>query len=259
MSPAFPFLVKEYMGWIDRDTFEFWMPVQAITLNKASKKDGSDAEGKRWIQGIASTSSRDLQGEIVEQKGIDFSYFTKQGKFNWDHKEGPNNYVGEPTQCKLTKNGLWVKGFLWKNKTRSDEIWEMMNSLATSGSNRKMGFSIQGKVKRRSGNIIKECWLQDIAITACPVNTSTWAEIAKSLSSQTWDLSKSVDEDEEKALSAGNVTVPESLEGKQKEARDLDKALTYEESVAWIQSSTGMSQDAAEATTRAIFSVLTKE
>jgi len=247
------------MGWIDNDTFEFWMPAQAISLTK-SKKNGADAEGRRWVQGIASTSSRDLQGEIIEQQGIDFSYFVKHGFFNWDHKEGPDNKVGEPTECKLTKNGLWVKGFLWKNKARADDIWEQMNSMASSGSSRRMGFSIQGKVKRRSGNVIKECWIQDIAITACPVNTSTWAEIAKSLSAQTWDLSKSLEEDEEKALSAGgSPLVPESLEGKQKDVKTLDKSLTFEESVAWISSTTGMPDDAAEAAARVIFSVLTKE
>ena len=248
------------MGWIDDDTFEFWMPAQAIVLAKG-KKNGADEDGRRWIQGIASTSSRDLQGEIIDQKGIDFSYFLKNGFFNWDHKEGPDEKVGEPTQCKLTKNGLWVKGFLWKNKTRSDGIWEMMNSIASSGSSRRMGFSIQGKVKRRAGHVIKECWIQDVAVTACPVNTSTWAEIAKSLSLQTWDVNKALDEeDEKKALSAGgSPLVPESLEGKQKDVKTLDKGLSFNESVVWIQSSTGMSQDDARAAARTIFSVLTKE
>ncbi len=246
-------------GWIDEDTFSFWMPAQAVVLTK-SKKDGADEEGRRWIQGIASTSSKDLQGEIIDQQGIDFSYFLKHGFFNWDHKEGPEEKVGEPTECKLTKNGLWVKGFLWKNKKRSDGIWEFMNSIASSGSDRRMGFSIQGKVKRRQGHIIKECWIQDIAITACPVNTATWAEIAKSLSAQTWDLTKSEEEDESKAMVAGgSPLVPESLEGKQKDVKTLDKGLTFTESVAWIQSTTGMSQQNAEATARTIFSVLTKE
>lgn len=240
-------------GWIDENTFSFWMPAQAIVL-KGGKS--VDAKGRRWIQGIASTSSRDLQGEVIEQKGIDFSYFVKYGHFNWDHKEGPDEKVGEPTECRLTKNGLWVKGFLYNDKKRSDAIWEHMQALTkTPGSKRRMGFSIQGKVKRRVGNVIKECWLQDIAITACPVNTTTWAEIAKSLASQKWD------EEEEKAMTAaGNVLVPESLEGKQKEDREpVSKSLTFEESVAYIESATGMSRDNAQATARAIFSVLTKE
>lgn len=243
------------MGWLDNNTFSFWMPAQAIVLSKG-KKDGADQEGRRWIQGIASTSARDLQGEIIEQNGIDFSYFLKYGFFNWDHKDGPDEKVGEPTECRLTKNGLWVKGFLWQDKKRADDVWEMMRSMSTSNSNRKMGFSIQGKVKRRAGDIIKSCWIQDIAITACPVNTSTWAEIAKSLSAQEWDSSA---EEEEKALTTSTPLVPESLEGKQKDVKTLDKSLSFEESVAWIQSTTGMSKDGAEAAARTIFSILTKE
>lgn len=243
-------------GWTDENTFTFWMPAQVVV-----QKSGDNKTVRRWIQGIASTSSRDLQGEIIEQNGIDFNYFLKHGFFNWDHKDGPDEKVGEPVECKLTKNGLWVKGFLYNDKKRADDIWEHMQSLSkTPGSKRRMGFSIQGKVKRREGNVIKECWLQDIAITACPVNTTTWAEIAKSLSAQPWDVSKS-QESEEKAMTAGgNVLVPESLEGKQKEDRDdVNKSLSFEESVVYIKSTTGMSHEAATATARAIFSVLSKE
>lgn len=250
------------MGWIDDDTFSFWMPAQAVVI-KGGKK-GEDKKGVRWIQGIASTSSRDLQGEIIEQNGIDYSYFLKEGYFNWDHKDGADNKVGEPVECKLTKNGLWVKGFLYNGKKRAEDIWEHMQSIEkTPGSKRKMGFSIQGKVKRREGNVIKECWLQDIAITPCPVNTTTWAEICKSLSAQQWDIlvsksKSSKDEEEEKALSAqGSPLVPESLEGKQKEDREsVSKSLNFEESVVYIQSTTGMSRAGAEATARVIFSSL---
>lgn len=241
-------------GWIDENTFAFWMPAQAIVL-KGGKK-GEDKEGRRWIQGIASTSTRDLQGEIIEQKGIDFSYFVKYGHFNWDHKEGPDEKVGEPTECKLTKNGLWVKGFLYNDKKRADAIWEHMNALvSTPGSKRRIGFSIQGKVKRRVGSTIKECWLQDVAITTCPVNTTTWAEIAKSLAAQKWD------ESEEKAMTAGGtVLAPESLDKEQKLDREsVSKNLSFDESVVYIESTTGMSRASAQATARAIFSVLSKE
>lgn len=246
------------MPWLDIDTFEFWMPVQTIVKSSSKKKD----DGRRWIQGIASTSSRDLQGEIVDQKGIDFSYFLKYGYFNWDHKAGEDNRVGEPTEAQLTKNGLWVKGYLYPAglKKRADDIWEHMHAVEAAGGRRRMGFSIQGKVKRRDGKTIKECWIQEIAITSCPVNTSTWAEIAKSLSAEKWDLSQDGNaEDADKAVTAqGNPLVPESLDRKQKDVH-VSKSLTFEESVAWIQSSTGMQRDAAESAARVIFSQIGKE
>ena len=233
------------MGWTTEDTFEFWVPAQKIDVSKGGKKD----DGRRWIRGVASTNSRDLQNEIVDQKGIDLSYFLKHGYFNDDHKDGTEYKVGEPTEAKVTKDGLWVKGFLYKDKKAADDIWEHLNSLESSSARRKLGFSIQGKVKRRDGNTIKECWIQDIAITPAPVNTTTWAEIAKSLSAQTWDISKSEsqEEEEEKALtvSGGSPLVPESLDGKAKKDRTSKSVFTFSEAVDFLQKS-GFSKDRAE-------------
>lgn len=249
----FSFLI---MSWKDHDTFEFWMPAQAIS--KSTKKESKeDPHGRRWIQGIASTSSRDLQGEVVEQNGIDFSYFLKYGYFNWDHKPGEDNRVGEPTEATITKNGLWVKGYLYPKgvKKTADDIWEHMHATAAAGGRRKMGFSIQGKVQRREGTTIKKCWIQEIAVTSCPVNTTTWAEIAKSLSAQTWDLEK---DEAEKAVIAENPLVPESLESTVKDTV-TSKSLTFDEAIAYITTTTGMDISAAEATARVVFSQLCKE
>lgn len=248
------------MGWTDNDTFEFWMPLQAVEKSNTEVPD----KRERKIRGIASTSSRDLQGEIVEQSGIDTSYFTNYGYFNYDHKDGSENKVGEPTVCRVTKNGLYVEGIIYQNKAVADHVWEHMTSLSqTPNTKRKMGFSIQGKVKRRQGKVIKECWIQDIAITPSPVNTSTWAEIAKSLSSQEWDFSKD-EEDADKALSIGasSPVVPESLNRKVKDTHGKEetiKSLSFLESVGWIQSTTGMSSEAAMATARAIFAAYSQE
>lgn len=161
------------------DEFYFWLPFQ---IDKAATKD-KEKGTRRWIQGIASTPDVDLQSEVVEQRGIDFSYFLEHGYFNNDHKPGFENKVGEPTECKITSKGLWVKGFLYKNKKISDSIWEMALSLEASQSSRKLGFSIQGKVQRRAGRRILKCWIQDIAITAAPINTNTWLDVVKSLNS----------------------------------------------------------------------------
>lgn len=163
---------------IPGEKFSFWMPLDI--------KKGADESDKRWIQGIASTEHKDLQGEFVKQTGIDTEYFMNNGFFNYDHRPGAENKVGEPTECKVTPQGLWVKGFIYKDKKQADYVWEHINSLIKSGSRRKMGFSIEGRVIKKSGSIIEKCWLQDIAITPSPVNTSTWAEIAKSLNKYQW-------------------------------------------------------------------------
>lgn len=222
-------------GWKTEESFTFWVPAHALSISKGG--EGKD-KGKRMIQGIASTSACDLQGEIVEQGGIDTDYFIKHGYFNNDHKPGFENKVGEPVECKVTKKGLWVKGFLYDNHPVADAIWTLMQSQESNPhAKRRIGFSIEGKVKRRSGRKIEECWIQDIAITPAPVNTTTWAEIAKSLSAD-WSKKDDDFEEEEKALStaSGAALVPESLDKKEK----VNKALSFEEAVSLVSQETGL-------------------
>jgi hypothetical protein len=164
---------------LNENGFQFWVP---LTISK-SQAEGPDQDPRRWIEGIASTDDTDLQDEIVKQIGIDFSYFLKYGYYNNDHKPGFENKVGQPTEAKITSKGLWTKGYLFKNHKVADAIWELANSLEASDSRRKLGFSIQGKVLRRAGKTILKCWIQDIAITAAPINTNTWLDVVKSLNS----------------------------------------------------------------------------
>jgi hypothetical protein len=169
-----------YLTDDNEESFKFWMALEPL------KKGQAPTEDKRWVQGIASTDHKDLHGEHVNQEGIDTSYFINNGYFNYDHKSGAENKVGEPTECKVTPQGLWVKGFIYKEKKMADFVWEHINSLSKSGARRRMGFSIEGRVLKKSGSIIERCWIQDIAITPAPVNSSTWAEIAKSLNARQW-------------------------------------------------------------------------
>lgn len=148
----------------------------------------SAQEQKRWVQGVASTSDNDLQNETVDQNGIDFTYFLKYGYFNNDHKPGFENKVGQPTDCKITKAGLWTKGFLFQKHKVAEAIWELALALEASKADRKLGFSIQGKVTRREGRRIAKCWIQDIAITAAPINTNTWLDVLKSFNAIPTDM-----------------------------------------------------------------------
>mgnify|MGYP000849498386 FL=1 len=238
------------------ETFKFFLPATMV-------KAGKDKDGKRWIQGIASTDHMDRQNESVKQAGLDFSYFLKHGHFNNDHQQGPENLVGEPTEAKLTKDGFWIKGFIYKGKECADYWWEHINSLAQSGSDRKVGFSIEGKVKKKSGTKIVSCWIKNVAITANPVNTNTWAEIAKSLSGSLL-IEGEDEEDEEKALSAGSAgglaLQPESLEGSEKvttykSLADVppEMSLSHDEYVTVLQLEKGWSRATAAAVVDAIF------
>lgn len=188
------------------DEFEFGMPLFL--------KGKDDVSGRRIIQGVASTPDKDLQDEYVIQKGLDLRYFLKHGFYNDDHKPGFENKVGQPTLAVIKKVkdkngknvlGLWNKGYLWVKGSHegADHIWELGQALEASGSDRQLGFSIQGKVLTREGSRIIKAWVQDIAITPSPVNTATWMElvhdIGKGLNVATRDV-----EDIQKGLSSIN-------------------------------------------------------
>lgn len=168
------------------EEFFFFVP-----FNKSTTTVYEDSEGKRIIEGIASTEDKDLQNEKVIQKGIDLSYFNKHGTLNWDHKPEPQYIVGEPLDSRHTDKGLYLKGLLYKDHQIADGIWELAKSMEKSGSSRKLGFSIQGRVLRKSNGPsgsknIESCWLQAIAVTAHPINTHTYLDVVKALSQEVW-------------------------------------------------------------------------
>ena len=193
--------------------FNFWVPI-------SKAKDSKDGK-VRIIEGIASTPHVDLQNERVMQNGIDFDYFLKHGYFNWDHKSGAENKIGEPWEVKVTPKGLYVKGILYKGKKVSDAVWEHMNALSNNTqANRKVGFSLQGKTVRRNGKTILKCWIQDIAITTAPINYNTYLDIVKAFDGYSWE-----DSDLNKNLSAGHQ-VSNQTGGSALTLEDLDKRLT---------------------------------
>lgn len=229
------------------DTFNFWIPAEMV---KADPKLG---DGVRRIRGLASTDHRDLQGEVVDIKGIDLSYFKNHGILNDNHSQETSAVIGEPTSAKITSAGLEIEGIIYKGKESADRVWEHMNALELSKASRKMGLSIEGKIVSREGSKIKRCFLRNIAVTYCPVNTHTYAEIAKSLAGAEWvDGSK---EEADKAMTTANAgaLVPESLEGNKNPQiyKSFDEVpdgmqLSYEQVVQVLQLEKGYSRATAQ-------------
>lgn len=89
---------------------------------------GDDGDWK--IMGLASTASRDLQGEVIDQSGLDLTPIDmKKGIFNWDHKKGPENTIGVIDSYRKSKDGLWLQGRLLKNHSKAKAVYEIMTSL----------------------------------------------------------------------------------------------------------------------------------
>ena len=183
--------------------FSFSLPLDIV-------KAGTDTTDWR-IGGYASTPTEDRQGDHIIQKGLDISDFVNHGWFNYDHDS--KIILGYPIKsaCKVDSKGFYVEGILLKDIDLAKTIWQTALALQKSGSPRRLGFSVEGKIlERNSQNKIVKAKVYNIAITPNPINTDcTWSALVKSFATNTNDFNK--------ALEAGNVTpnplIPEDLEG----------------------------------------------
>jgi hypothetical protein len=192
--------------------FKFYVPVE---LTKSENDD------ETWhIQGIASTADEDLQGETVDQDGLDISLLKAgRGLFNFDHQKGPENVLGQIEDAEFVKQDgkkcLMVKGYLFKHQDRAKAFYNILKSLKKGASNR-VQMSIEGKIIQRdfaNQKAIKKARIDKVALTLDPVNPYTYAELVKSLNSD------EIIKDEPEAQSASDfVTI---------EKADLEKLVEF--------------------------------
>ena len=210
---------------------------------------------QRRFGGLVSTETRDKEGEIVRQIGLDWSEFLGgNGWFNDNHSKATAAMVGIPCRKSLKvyergsklpdgsvapSRGTWAAGYLLANK-RADEIWDAAKDLDAANKAfteagmpdhcQRLGFSIEGGIRKRAGparKTIAEAGVRNVAITNCPVNPDTGLSLlAKSIDKAQEEIEK---EEGEKALttSSGAALIPESLES------DVKKALTKAEALLW--------------------------
>jgi hypothetical protein len=157
------------------------IPVELIK----GEKDGEE----QWtIRGIASTGDSDLQGESIDQEGLDISLLQAgRGLFNFDHQRGPENVVGQIEDAEFVmhegKKALHVEGYLFKEQPKAQAFRNILKSLK-KGSGPRVHMSIEGKILQRDhadNKRIKKARIDKVALTLDPVNPYTFAELCKSL------------------------------------------------------------------------------
>jgi hypothetical protein len=126
-------------------------------------------------------------------------------------------------------NGIFVKGRLFANRRLTSQAIEAMNDLQKSHTKRRMGWSIEGSVKARNkaGKIVKSV-LRNVVLTMNPVNTTTWAELAKSFAKD-HELWIDTEEPVDKSMDTGAIAevMPQSLEGAKKKKDPQDEWLEH--------------------------------
>lgn len=164
----------------------------------AIQKAHQDENGDWIVEGVASTGDTDLQDDTLVSEGLDYSYFLNKGFLKWEHEKNPKNFIGEPLEAQIRKDGFYIKGRLYAHSPLAQEAVQAIETLEKSNAQRRVGFSIEGNVVKRdprNPKKILKAVIRNVALTMQPVNTGTWASLVKSLASTealSFDLDKAL-------------------------------------------------------------------
>jgi hypothetical protein len=141
----------------------------------------------RIIEGIASTEEKDQQGEIVMQDKMDCSYLLEKGYLNWNHSHSPEDQIGKPLEVIKMEGGpetpggrpaTFFRALLLDGMPRAEAVWNLAQALENAhgvGSDRALGFSVEGGVRLRQGHLLVETVVRHMAATHEPVNAQSVA------------------------------------------------------------------------------------
>ena len=196
--------------------FNFWCPIE-----KSKSIDPTTGETIMRLGGIASTADEDSDGEFLDPKGFDIRPLLKSGLVNWHHqaKGQPATIIGEPSKAEITPQGLYIETDLYPSSKIAQEVWELAETLEKDSKNRRLGYSIEGRVVKRKSDDpknpdykkVEKAIITGVAITHQPKNPKTFASIIKG------DIDDFDDEIEEAIEADGN--------GKPLKKESVDKKL----------------------------------
>lgn len=184
------------MTRVDIEVFKGYAPIEKTATN----------DGNWIIKGIATTPTKDWEGESVDPNGLDITYLMKQGKINYEHKPGYANVIGEPTaNTYVDSEGLHLEAMLYKDLPLAKSAWDLANAMEKSHAKRSLGFSIEGAGRKDPNNpkVFKSVRVTNVAITSNPANPdASWHVFKKSID---------VDSDLYKAFMTGTDTNPDTM------------------------------------------------
>lgn len=177
--------------------FNFFTEANLEKSSKFNPLDYPVGDDKRYekmiFEGLASDASEDSEQESMEPNGFIIDRFLKHGLINLDHltSRSPINksrfWIGAPLDAKIKDNKFFVKCQLWKKSLEARAFYDKALEMMESGTNRKPGFSIEGKALERdkkNPKKITKALITNVAMTMTPVNANTYADIVKGVQKQ---------------------------------------------------------------------------
>lgn len=165
---------------IQNDYVEIWTPFELV--GKAGD-DGPRPLGE--IRGITSSEIRDLDGEIIVQKGLDWSDCLETGFLTHEHPLGSLNIVGFPSAISPTSvvkggkkyDATKLEASLYLDDKIGKGLWDKGVTMQKAGGQRALGLSIEGKIKpgaRKKGGYVDGIRVKSVAISSQPRNKTSW-------------------------------------------------------------------------------------
>lgn len=171
---------------MSKQNISFFMPINTIKSADSASVQSTRYDKKEVVivSGWASTPALDVQNQRVRPAGIDASYFINYGWIDYEHDR--EEIIGEPTLNSFvdSKSGLFVEAALYKENPYVQKIMDLVDTLNKAGSDRKLGFSIEGQAVESDSDpsILNTLFITGVAITKTPANPeATWDVVQKSL------------------------------------------------------------------------------
>lgn len=161
-----------------------WIRWDSEALCKGASASVDDRLG--LIEGFATTEHLDLDGEVVEQAGLDWSGCRH---LTLEHPKTHLNVIGEVlgTEPRTTPDGLagtYLKGGLYRKLPAGQKVFDHALGIAKSGGTSPFGFSVEGPPDGlvRRGNRIVKARVTSVAVTMGPRNQQAmWSPMMKGL------------------------------------------------------------------------------
>ena len=153
-----------------KNEFIVYSPLTTKSIDEFTQ---STDDGERiLLEGIASTTNKDLQGDIVSPEAIQkMSQQAKGLNIHGDHKYGLDNVIGAIKEVANTDDELKIKFLITKKHT------PIIKDMLETGVN--LGLSIGGFVHDydHQTKTIKNIDLKEISLTAMPANYDTFGTV----------------------------------------------------------------------------------
>jgi len=153
-------------------------------FSKVKLSKGDDEKSTKMIvSGIASTGSKDADGEFLDPKGFELDYFLDKGFINWNHGKSPlERVIGKPLikGTEIKDGNMVLTCELFPQSELAKEVYQLGEILEAQGLS--LGYSIEGEVIERDpmdSRKVTKAKITACAITPNPKNEDAIAELAK--------------------------------------------------------------------------------